>query len=208
MGKIPKKKMGCATHLSSCLVKITSPSFPAYTSLSVLLSSQTWQWEMILGLQRVLQMRSRSPSACCLLKDVGLLLGPHASLLPNFLALIYPLMPEVPVPGPSKACWAVSRTPLSLLVLGRADKEPLAVPPRCWSGAPSPRRPGASAGCWRVRAGSGSPCPGRQGCSLPGGRSWRQTSLLGKGSHGSASLLPHRSGPRGSEATFSAFLIS
>lgn len=77
----------------------------------------------------------------------------------------------------------------------------------CAAGA----RPGASAGLWRVGAGLGSPCPGRQGCSLPGGCSWRQTSLPGKGSHGSASLLPlitRRSGPRGPEANLSAFQIS
>lgn len=83
----------------------------------------------------------------------GLLLGPHASLLPNFLASIHPLLPEVPVPGPSKACWAVSRAPLSLLVLGRADKAPLAVPPRCWSATRGERRALA------CRSGFGEPLP-------------------------------------------------
>lgn len=83
----------------------------------------------------------------------GLLLGPHASLLPNFLASVHPLLPEVPVPGPSKACWAVSRAPLSLLVLGRADKAPLAVPLRCWSATRGERRALA------CRSGFGEPLP-------------------------------------------------
>lgn len=77
---------------------------------------------------------------------------------------------------------------------GKADKERLGAAPqapaRCQRGAPSapsPRRPGASTGRWHVRAGSGSPCPGReaacscrQGCCLPRGYSGEIPSLEGE----------------------------
>lgn len=90
--------------------------------------------------------------------------------------------------------------PLSLLVLGKADKEQLGVPPqapaRCRRGALSPHRPGVSVGLWRVGAGLGSPCPGRaaacscrQGCCLPRGYSGEIPSLKGE-PHFSCSSFP------------------
>lgn len=150
----------------------------------------------------------------------GLLPGSPALLSPHFLPLISSLLPEVPVRqqqllGMRKACWAVSRMPLSLLVLGKADKEQLRVPPQapacCWRGAPSPHQPGASAGCWHVEAGLGSPCPGkvaacscRQGCCLPRGYCGENPSLKGQ-PHLSCPFPPAGGlGLRDSKAMFSS----
>lgn len=66
---------------------------------------------------------------CCLPKDAGATASPHTPFLPIFCLKFPLLLPEVPVPpttvatGLRKACWAVSQMPLSLLVLGKADKE-------------------------------------------------------------------------------------
>lgn len=122
--------------------------------------------------------------------------GPHTLLSPHFVSLISllclrSLCGQQQLLGLRKACWAISWMPLSLLVLGKPDKEQLGVPPQapacCQRGAASPCQPGVSVGRWHVRAGSGSPCLGRvaacsyrQGCCLPRGYSGEILPLKGE----------------------------
>lgn len=63
------KKWVCATHPSSCLLRIICSSLPAHSSLSVL--PQTSQWEGRTRLQLRILTCPCSLHACCLPKDMG-----------------------------------------------------------------------------------------------------------------------------------------
>lgn len=100
--------------------------------------------------------------------------GPRTLLSPRFLSAHFPLLclkslsRQQQLPMLRKACWAISWVPLSLLVLEKADKEQLEVPPQapacCQRGAPSPHQPGGKRRVLACRSGFREPLPGHGGC--------------------------------------------